>query len=160
MVVRTSHGQERARATLQRQIERIHHEWEQALWHLSNRRFACAPNAQAALDQQLKRRPAWLEVQARVTALAKYRRPSRPRKDAPPNRTEWHIEATLRVKEEAVARAARRKAAFLVATNILDPAQLSDRELIQAYKEQGSVERGFAFLKDPLFLGSSVFVKK
>ncbi len=28
------------------------------------------------------------------------------------------------------------------------------------YKEQGSVERGFRFLKDPLFLASSVFVKK
>ena len=28
------------------------------------------------------------------------------------------------------------------------------------YKEQGGVERGFRFLKDPLFLASSVFVKK
>jgi transposase len=48
----------------------------------------------------------------------------------------------------------------LVATNGLDPALLSNQELIQTYKEQGSVERGFAFLKDPLFLASSVFVKK
>jgi len=32
--------------------------------------------------------------------------------------------------------------------------------LIQTYKEQASVERGFAFLKDPMFLASSVFVKK
>ena len=37
---------------------------------------------------------------------------------------------------------------------------LSDQDLIQTYKEQTSVERGFAFLKDPLFLASSVFVKK
>ena len=28
------------------------------------------------------------------------------------------------------------------------------------YKEQGGVERGFRFLKDPLFFASSVFVKK
>jgi hypothetical protein len=28
------------------------------------------------------------------------------------------------------------------------------------YKEQHSVERGFSFLKDPLFLASSVFVKR
>jgi transposase len=57
-----------------------------------------------------------------------------------------------------------RKAAFLVATNVLDPEQLSDQlsdqELLQTYKEQHSVERGFSFLKDPLFLASSVFVKK
>jgi transposase len=38
--------------------------------------------------------------------------------------------------------------------------QLSDQELIRTYKDQHSVERGFAFLKDQLFLASSVFVKK
>ena len=43
---------------------------------------------------------------------------------------------------------------------MLDPAQLSEHELIRSYKEQHSVERGFSFLKDPLFLASSVFVKK
>jgi hypothetical protein len=39
-----------------------------------------------------------------------------------------------------VERAARRQACFLVATNVLDPAVLSDHELIQTYKEQSSVE--------------------
>lgn len=47
-----------------------------------------------------------------------------------------------------------------MATNVLDPAYLSDHELVQTHTEQPSVERGFAFLKDPLFLASSVFVKK
>src|SRR5881409_3098503 len=37
---------------------------------------------------------------------------------------------------------------------------LSDQVLVTTYKEQGGVERGFRFLKDPLFLASSVFVKK
>ena len=140
VVVRTPSGEERARATLQRPVERTRHEWEHALWHLSNRRFGGAPDAQAALDQQLKQCPAWLDVQMRERALPKYRRPGRPHKDVPPDRTAWCIEATVCVKEEAMVRAARRKAAFLVATNILDPTQLSDRDLIQAYKTQGSVE--------------------
>ena len=43
---------------------------------------------------------------------------------------------------------------------MLDPAKLTDDELVQTYAEQHSVERGFAFLKDPLFLASSVFVIK
>ncbi|HEX9412790.1 MAG TPA: IS1634 family transposase [Ktedonobacterales bacterium] len=47
-----------------------------------------------------------------------------------------------------------------VATSVVDPGQLPDHELVQTYKDQGGVERGFAFLKDPLFLASSVFVKK
>src|SRR5262245_1587727 len=57
LVVRTSQGEERARATQQRQVEQVQQQWEQALWHLGNRQFACAPDAQVALDQQLKLRP-------------------------------------------------------------------------------------------------------
>jgi transposase len=160
VVVRTRQGEERTRATTQRQAERTRQEWEKALWHLGNRRFACEPDAQAALDRQLQARPAWLSVQARLVAHAQYPRPGRPRKDASPAGTAWQIVATLAVDEERLTREAQRKAAFLVATNVLDRAQLADQELIQTYKDQGSVERGFAFLKDPLFLASSVFVKK
>ena len=47
-----------------------------------------------------------------------------------------------------------------MATNILDDQRLSHEQVISTYKEQGGVERGFRFLKDPLFLASSVFVKK
>ena len=37
---------------------------------------------------------------------------------------------------------------------------LSDEEVITAYKAQSQVEGGFRFLKDPLFFVSSLFVKK
>lgn len=160
VVVRTTAGEERACATLARQAEKTHTAWEQQLWHLGNRRFACEADAQAVLAQQLKKRPDWLDVQSRVVAHPKHSRRGRPRADATPDREEWQIEASVTLNDEAVTREGRRKAAFLVATNVLDPDRLSDLELIATYKDQGSVERGFAFLKDPLFLASSVFVKK
>jgi transposase len=160
VVVRTTQGEERAHTTLRRQVDTTCQEWEQALWHLGNQRFACEPDAQVALAQLLKTRPEWLAVQAQLVAHPRYRKSGRPRTGAAPDRAEWQIAATLKVDGHAVARGAQRKASFLVATNVLDPAQLSDLELIQTYKEQYSVERGFAFLKDPLFLASSVFVKK
>jgi transposase len=72
----------------------------------------------------------------------------------------WQIQATVSLDAAAFEREVRRTASFLVATNVLDPNQLSDQDLIQTYTEQHTVERGFAFLKDPLFLASSVFVKK
>ena len=87
-------------------------------------------------------------------------RPGRPRKDAAPDGAVWQVAATVALDAAALERVAARQACFLVATNVLDPTVLSDQELIQTYKEQTSVERGFAFLKDPLFLASSVFVKK
>ena len=40
-----------------------------------------------------------------------------------------------------------------------DPKELSDEEVVRAYKQQHQVERGFRFLKDPLFFVSSLFVK-
>jgi len=64
------------------------------------------------------------------------------------------------VDQQEVTVLARKKAAFIVATNILDAQRLSHEQVISTYKEQGGVERGFRFLKDPFFLASSVFVKK
>jgi transposase len=160
VVVRTTQGEERARATLRRQVDKTREQWEKTLWHLGNQRFACAPDAQAALEQHLKKCPAWLSVQTQLVEQPKHVQPGRPRTGATPDHVEWQIVATLAVDEAAVARAVRRQASFLVATNVLDLTQLADQELIQTYKGQHSVERGFAFLKDPLFLASSVFVKK
>jgi len=36
---------------------------------------------------------------------------------------------------------------------------LSDEQILEEYKAQQSNERGFRFLKEPLFFTSSVFVK-
>jgi hypothetical protein len=105
--------------------------------------------------------PAWLVVQTAVVAVPKYGRRGRPRRDTPPVEQVWHVQpAELHLDPDELERAVRRKAAFLVATNVLDAATLPDRTRIQTYKAQSAVERGFAFLKDPLFLASSVFVKK
>lgn len=82
------------------------------------------------------------------------------RKDVPPTGLQWQIKVTVRVNFGQVMQDILRKACWIVGTNILEPAQLSDQTLIETYKDQGGVERGFRFLKDPLFLASSVLVKK
>ncbi len=48
---------------------------------------------------------------------------------------------------------------FILATNILSETELSASEILVAYKKQQSCERGFGFLKDPLFFADSLFVK-
>ena len=49
---------------------------------------------------------------------------------------------------------------WVIGTNIPEN-ELSDREVIEAYKNQhSSVERGFRFLNDPIFFASTLFVKK
>ena len=49
---------------------------------------------------------------------------------------------------------------FVVATNEMNVEHLSDMQILEAYKDQGvSVERGFRFLKDPLFYAESLYLK-
>src|SRR5262249_54941404 len=99
-------------------------------------------------------------VVRQLIAHQKQARPGRPRTGTTPDRTEWQVAATVAVEAAAITRAVQRKASFLVATNVLDTGQLADQELLQTYKEQHSLERGFSFLKDPLCLASSTFLKK
>ncbi len=89
-----------------------------------------------------------------------YQQRGRPKKEATPDQRVWYLVPTLEVDQQEVAILARKKAAFIVATTILDTQRLSHEQVISTYKEQGGVERGFRFLKDPLFLASSIFVKK
>jgi transposase len=65
------------------------------------------------------------------------------------------------VNTDQIEQEALRRAGFLVATHLLDTVALPDETLIRIYtQDHGGVERGFAFLKDPLFLASSVFLNK
>ena len=59
---------------------------------------------------------------------------------------------------EAISTCRSRSHRFIIASNI--PAEsLSNDELLVEYKDQQVVERGFRFLRDPLFFTSSVFIK-
>jgi transposase len=160
IVVRTAEGEERARATVQRQAARDQAIWEKRLWHLGNQTFACQPDAEAALAKTCQRLPPWFVVASRVVAQAHYATRGRPRKAATPSTQVWQIEATLSSDPAALEREVLRRAAFILATNLLDEQEWPDVAVIALYREQAVAERGFAFLKDPLFLASSVFVKR
>lgn len=160
VIVRTTASLKRAQESLQRQVNRAQTSWTQKCWHLSNRHFACEADARSALEREVKGKPAWLDVNVEFVAHPHHTGKGRPRKDASPATHLWQIVATVTVNQQRVNEEASRKACFIVGTNILDPTVLSDQALVSTYKEQGGVERGFRFLKDPLFLASSVFVKK
>ena len=71
----------------------------------------------------------------------------------------YSLQAKL-VKNESPIYTERIKAGrFVLATNVLDKNELSNEEMLSEYKAQQSAERGFAFLKDPLFFTDSIFIK-
>ena len=64
-------------------------------------------------------------------------------------------------KEEAIAQALKSKGKFILGSNELDEERLPAEMILTAYKGQAaSVERGFRFLKDPMFFASSLFLEK
>ena len=58
--------------------------------------------------------------------------------------------------EAAIAEDLEHSGRYILATNVL---KLKGDELLTEYKGRQSVERGFRFLKEPLFFASSLFVK-
>jgi len=88
-----------------------------------------------------------------------YEGKGRPKKDAPVKGIEWQISAELIENEVAIKQVVEQKSCFVLATNI-DKEELSPEGLLKHYKAQSEVEKGFRFLKDPLFFVSSLFIKK
>jgi transposase len=162
VVVSSQAAEERAEKTLRRKMEKERKYWESVLRTLAGRKFACETDARGALSEQIERLlPAYLQVQeVTLKAQPRYAGRGRPKNGQQPIATDWRIEGTLSVVEQRARREWRRRACYIVGTSVLDPEILSEEELIATYKGQGSVERGFRFLKDPLFLASSVFVQK
>jgi transposase len=69
------------------------------------------------------------------------------------------LQGKLLPSESRLAELLKKKSFFIVSTNELDENRLSGRELLEGYKGQSKVERGFRFLKDPQFVASSLFLK-
>jgi transposase len=71
----------------------------------------------------------------------------------------YQVSATLLKDEAAINSEIQSAGRFILATNILDENILSNSEMISEYKAQQCCERGFGFLKDPLFFADSIFLK-
>ncbi len=160
VIVRTHAQVLVATQQMQKQVKKTHQKWEKRLWHLSKQAFGCETDAQNAWEKALKGKPSWLSATFTLKEQKQYEQRGRPKKEARAEQTVWYLLPTLAVDQQEVTALARKKAAYIVATNILEEQRLAHEQVIWTYKEQGGVERGFRFLKDPLFLASSVFVKK
>jgi transposase len=71
----------------------------------------------------------------------------------------YQVNATLSENIKAIKAAYTSAGRFVLATNVLDEKSLSNDEMISEYKAQQSCERGFGFLKDPLFFADSIHIK-
>lgn len=160
LVVYSQAAYERNRKALEKGIDKERAAAEQAMQCLGRQEFATPEEAEKAVAQTC-RRWKYHTVQVRYTEVPHYERRGRPAKGTPPKRLSWRIEA-WEVRSDEVAQGAPRPRAgkFVLATNELDERALPTEEVLVAYKGQGvGPERGFRFLKDPLFFADSLFLQ-
>ena len=98
-----------------------------------------------------------LHANIEVIEYCQHRGHGRPGKDSQPTLLS-HIQAEIVPKETAITIATEQGGRFILATNVLDADKLSKEDVLAEYKAQESTERGFRFLKDPLFFTSTVFL--
>jgi transposase len=159
LIVQSDAALARAEATLTKARQREEAAITKQLFHLQATRFHTAEVAQDALAALAKRWTYHQVDSATLIAHKRYVGKGRPTPHTPLKAIEWQIQAQVRPDQEAMRHHQQVKACFVLGTNI-GTSELSDAEVIAAYKGQSSVEGGFRFLKDPLFFVSSLFVKK
>jgi transposase len=144
---------------LAKKIEQCQQKSQQEFQALSHQEFACAADALDAANK-LSKIMKWHQLwELETVAKPHYDKAGKPKQDAVPTRISYHVTGTVIPIDTEIAAQRIRCGRFILATNVLDSSQLSASDALREYKAQQGVERGFRFLKDPLFFTASVFLK-
>ncbi|MEG4396048.1 IS1634 family transposase [Microcoleus sp. BROC3] len=160
LVVESSLRRDSDQSKLEKNLKKAEVEGQKKLRDLSNIEFACSADASAAasrLSKQLKYYNL-TQITTRETT-AKPATNSTISHDNSSSILIFKVQAKLELDTSAIAGITKASGRFILATNVLDVSQLNPDEMIVKYKEQQAAERGFGFLKDPLFFTDSVFLK-
>jgi transposase len=159
LVVYSPKAAQREDKTLGRRVEKELTATQKAWRKLRRQTFNCEEDALAALASFQKR---WKYHRAEVipTPITRYPGPGRPAAGTTPDVVGYQLPGEVTASEDALKTVRQSQGRFLLATNELDKEKLSPEAMLSQYKAQGvSVERGFRFLKDPIFFADSLFLK-
>jgi len=127
---------------------------------LCKKEFACQADAQKAFEEFSKKCQYVVFDDFKINEISKYSSKGRPSETTVPERLFYTIEANTSCSIDHYKTKEQTKGKFILATDELNQSELSDLELFKGYKNQGKVERGFRFLKDPQFAAATFFVDK
>lgn len=142
-----------------KQVEKQKEKAESALRQLSRQEFACEADALKAIE---KLSNSWKYHQIKeieFSEKSEYTKAGRPKKSTEATQIKYQVKGQIETRIEVIESEKIKAGRFILATNVLDKNELSNEEILEEYKAQQCNERGFRFLKDPLFFTSSVFVK-
>ena len=144
---------------LARDIEKEKKSKEKEFSQSYKKGFACEADALAAVNQFASKLKFHEIVATEIVAKPFYSRAGKPKKDEEAQGYKYHPQVRFEVSQKLTLPHRNRAGRFILATNCLDEKMLSASKALELYKEQQGTERGFRFIKDPLFFASSVFLQ-
>lgn len=152
LVVQSQERRESDLRKLSQKITKAESKALQDLKKLSQEEFACEADAIKALSKLSKQFKYHQINESQVTQI-------KSNKKDYIEETAYQISATVSQNESKINTEVLSAGRFIIATNVWDSNELSNDSMLIEYKAQQSCERGFAFLKDPLFFADSIFLK-
>lgn len=161
LVVFSKAAFERENKTFEKELSKDREKHEKALKKLAKKEFK---SKEEALEELKKCSSGWKYFKSEKGEFKKkesYVKAGRPAAgEAKAVKVSYSIVGKIEESNEAIEKKRKKLGKFIVATNI-EETEMSGEEVLENYKKQGAtVERGFRFLKDPMFFASSLFLKK
>ena len=138
---------------LSQKIIKSHDKAKSDLKKLYNEKFACEADAIKELSKISQKFKYHQVEKYEIVAVTPEKQESEEKE------IYYQISATINKDESKINKSTLSAGRFIIATNILESSQLYPTSMIYEYKAQQSCERGFRFLKDPLFFADSVYLK-
>jgi transposase len=152
----------RKQAAIKKIAEEVEKQLESAsssLRKLFRQEFACQADAEIAIkrlsDSWKYHQIAEIECQEKPAKKTT----GKPKTLSQIKKTVYQVTGEIKPRESVIEAEKIKAGRFILATNILENKVVSNEQVLSEYKAQQSNERGFRFIKDPLFFTSSVFVK-
>jgi transposase len=158
VVVDSSEMKIRKTKTFDRKIEKELTIAKKSVKKLESIAFACVADARKAADRWQAENPRFILKDLSINMISKRAngKIGRPKKDEVLENG-YFVEAEVDRDEEAIAKEGSRLGRFILASN---DTKLEGELMLQHYKGQNAVERGFRFLKDKSFRVAEVYLKK
>lgn len=158
VVIWSEEMKKRNEKTLDKKIQKETDQAEKDLKRLKRRRFVCVPDAENEAKLWSFAHPHHRLASLKISSIAEKveKKRGRPKKDEP-FCLRFKIEGEIEIDEDALTEERKRLGRFVLASNDID---LEPEVMLDYYKGQQTVERGFRFLKDKCFHVSEIYLKK
>jgi transposase len=157
IVVHSTPAKERAKKSVLKKLDKLVDKEIKAFYSLKLSMFSCESDANRAFEKLIKKFSLLEPSDMKIVTHKRYKKAGKPKQNQKADFYEYSIESNYSFKIEKYYQEVWKKSLFILASNDLD---IEPEEIIDVYKNQFVVERGFRFIKSPEFLADSLYLKK